>query len=288
MKTFAALITALLLAMTAAACGSGNDDGPDGGDGNRGPTGQEQLVRYTSENGLAQTKRVLEVRADGKATLSYDGKPIAFDLTESELAELRDAVVAADFPNLQDRYEQSEEVYDAGDLTIASGGKEVLVLLPSDLPEELEKVVDLARAQIEKHKDDPAAKEGPTKTDGRPYVPGPSDNLLAYERSGGVGGTVENLYVDPNGEARVEILDKATRFKLTPEELRQLKVSIGAANFQDLNSEYGPPEGTMIADGFITKVTAEGRTVTVETEGDPPPVLQNLMNVANDYIERYR
>jgi hypothetical protein len=284
MKNFAALITVLLLALTATACGSGDDTS----DPPQGPTGQEQLVRYKTENGLAQTKRVLEIRGDGKASLSYDGKPIAFELSEDELTELREAVVAADFPALDDRYEQTEEVYDAGDITISSGGKEVLVLIPADPPDELQRVIDLAGAQIEKHKDDPAAKEGPTKIDGRPYVPGPSDNVLAFERSGGVGGTVENVYVDPDGEARVEIGDKATRFKLTAQELQELKTAIDAADFEDLNSKYGPPGGVVIADGFVTKVTADGRTTTVETEGEPPAPLANVIDLANGYIDRYR
>jgi hypothetical protein len=121
-----------------------------------------------------------------------------------------------------------------------------------------------------------------------PTLPGPTDSLVVYERTGGIAGIREYLAVRPDGVARVETGypgpgSKVMRVELTPSELDGLRKARDAVDFASLDAEYGPDQ--QIADGFATSIRADGREVTVLTEGDPPPELQRLMSVSAGLVE---
>jgi hypothetical protein len=122
-----------------------------------------------------------------------------------------------------------------------------------------------------------------------PRVPGPTDTLVVYERSGGVAGIRERLAVRPDGAARLETGGaklEVQRFDLDPAELEGLRAAVDAVDFAQLEPRYGeepPPPDT-----FATTVAAEGRTVAVLHEGDPSAELRRLMNVCAGLVQVHR
>jgi hypothetical protein len=116
-----------------------------------------------------------------------------------------------------------------------------------------------------------------------PRVPGPANTIVVYERTGGIAGIRERLAVRPDGAARLETGYpsgpgyKVKRFELSPVELDDLRSARDAVEFAELDDEYAPDQP--VADGFATAITAEGREVTVLTEGDPPAELEHLIEV---------
>jgi len=130
--------------------------------------------------------------------------------------------------------------------------------------------------------------DGKTTTESR--VPGPSDELVAYERTGGIAGVTERLDVRPDGAARISVVEagklKRDRFKLTPGELDGLRAAVDAAEGADLEIRYGSdPEPN---DAFKTNVLVDGRVITVVSGGDPPPELDRLLNVCAGLIQQHR
>src|SRR5215212_5191420 len=119
-----------------------------------------------------------------------------------------------------------------------------------------------------------------------PRVPGPTDTIVVYERTGGIAGMHERLAVRPDGAARIDASGpdtKVARFKLTASELDGLRAARDKVDFATLKRTYGPE--IAVADGFTTKLTADGRTVTVLTEGRPPPELQRLVAVCAGIVQ---
>src|SRR5215217_2914233 len=113
-----------------------------------------------------------------------------------------------------------------------------------------------------------------------PRVPGPTDTLVVFERVGGIAGVRERLDVRPHGAARVTAGGptlKARRFELNPAELDALRSARDKVDFASLKRSYD--SGVPIADGFVTTVMADGRSVKVSTEGDPPDELARLLAV---------
>ena len=121
-----------------------------------------------------------------------------------------------------------------------------------------------------------------------PRVPGPTDTLVVYKRTGGIAGVQERLYVRPDGAARIEVggfKPKATRFRLDPAELSRLRDARDAVDFAKLKPRYG--DAYRVADGFETTVAADGRTVTVYTLGEPPPELDQLIAVCGEIVKAH-
>jgi hypothetical protein len=125
-----------------------------------------------------------------------------------------------------------------------------------------------------------------------PRLPGPSDALVSYERTGGIAGIRERLDVRRDGVARVEAgypgrpRSKVQRVELTPAELDRLRAAHDAVDWAGLEAGYGDPNA--VADGFNTKLASDGRTVAVYTEGDPPAELERLMEVCAGIVDAYR
>jgi hypothetical protein len=120
---------------------------------------------------------------------------------------------------------------------------------------------------------------------GETRVPGPTDTLVVYSRSGGVAGVRERLAVRPDGAARVESGGRARRVDLGPAELDGLRVARDRVDFAKLDTRYGkepPPPDT-----FAETVTADGRTVSLIEGGQPPPELQRLLSVCAGIVARY-
>jgi hypothetical protein len=131
--------------------------------------------------------------------------------------------------------------------------------------------------------------DGGGNTNTEPRVPGPTDTLVVYERSGGVAGIRERLAVRPDGAARLETGGaklEVKRFDLDPGELDGLRPAVDAVDFAQLEPQYGdepPPPDT-----FATSVTGDGRTVLVLYEGNPPAELRRLMNVCAGLVQVHR
>jgi hypothetical protein len=121
-----------------------------------------------------------------------------------------------------------------------------------------------------------------------PRVPGPSDTVLVFERSGGIAGVHQRLDVRPDGAARIEsgvTKVDVSRFKLTPSELDGLRAARDRVDFANLKKSYAPPQ--VIADGVASTVRVDGREVTVFTEGDPPPELARLIAVCAGIVDQH-
>ena len=124
------------------------------------------------------------------------------------------------------------------------------------------------------------------QTTTEPRVPGPTDTIVVYERVGGIAGIREHLRVRPDGAARLETSGatlKVRRFQLSEDELNGLRGARDGVDFAAVESEYGPKQP--VADGFATTVTADGRAVTVLTEGVPPPELERLIDICAGIVE---
>jgi hypothetical protein len=127
---------------------------------------------------------------------------------------------------------------------------------------------------------------GDDSTTGEPRVPGPTDTLVVYERTGGIAGVRERLAVRPDGAARLETGGatlEVVRFRLNGSELEGLRAAREGVDFAKLEGQYGPKQP--IADGFATSLTADGRQVTVLTEGKPPRELQRLVDVCAGLVQ---
>ena len=128
--------------------------------------------------------------------------------------------------------------------------------------------------------------DGTTITE--PRVPGPTDTLVVFERTGGIAGIHQRLDVRPDGAARIEsgvTKVEARRFRLTPEELDGLRAARDRVDFSGLEKQYGPEQP--VADGFASTITTDGREVTVLTEGDPPPELERLITVCAGIVDQH-
>jgi hypothetical protein len=120
---------------------------------------------------------------------------------------------------------------------------------------------------------------------GETRVPGPTDTLVVYARSGGIAGVRERLAVRPDGAARVERGGRARRVQLTAAELQRVRDAANAVDPDRLESRYGPEPPP--ADGFVMAVTAGGRTSQVVSGGTPPAELSRLMDVCAGLVQKY-
>ena len=90
----------------------------------------------------------------------------------------------------------------------------------------------------------------------------------------------------PDGAARLETGGatlEVKRFRLNGSELDGLRAARDGVDLAKLEGQHGPKQP--IADGFATSVAADGREVTVLTEGRPPPELQRLIDVCAGLVQ---
>jgi hypothetical protein len=116
-------------------------------------------------------------------------------------------------------------------------------------------------------------------------VPGPSDTIVVYARSGGIGGIRDALAVRPDGAARIATRNKVVRIQLGPSEVNGLRAARAKVDFAKLKSSYGedpPPPDT-----FTTTVRADGRTVTLRYGGNPPQNLFRLVLLCSGIVQRH-
>jgi len=99
---------------------------------------------------------------------------------------------------------------------------------------------------------------------------------VRWETSGGIGGiTGTSLTVFKDRTARAEEHGDERAFRVGDRRWGQLQRRLRAARFAGLAREYAPP--VRIPDGTLDEVRYRGRTVAVETGGDPPRRLQRLI-----------
>jgi hypothetical protein len=125
-------------------------------------------------------------------------------------------------------------------------------------------------------------------TSAEPRVPGPSDSVVVFERSGGIDGRHQRLIVRPDGAARVEsggMPVQIKRFKLSAQELTYLRAARDHVDFTNLEKSYGPEQP--VADGIASTVRVDGNEVTVLTEGDPPAEVEDLITTCAGIVTQH-
>jgi hypothetical protein len=118
-------------------------------------------------------------------------------------------------------------------------------------------------------------------------VPGPTDTLVVYERTGGEEGARERLDVRPDGAARITDRDKVKRFQLSTGELNSLQEARMNVNFEHLDSTYGD-SNQVVADGYETTLTADGRSVKILHDAKVPRELERVRATSAMLLEKYR
>jgi hypothetical protein len=107
-------------------------------------------------------------------------------------------------------------------------------------------------------------------------APANARNLVHYERTGGFAGFDDAVTVSTGGAVKVAHRTGTRRFSLSHTRLVSLRKAVRDARFGTLKARYAPP--SMIADGIRETVRHDGRTVTVETGGNPPARLARLLD----------
>jgi hypothetical protein len=107
-------------------------------------------------------------------------------------------------------------------------------------------------------------------------APANARTLVRYERSGGFAGFDDAVTVSTGGSVKVARRTGTRRFSLSHSRLVSLRRAVRDARFGTLKARYAPP--SMVADGIRETVRHDGRTVTVETGGNPPARLARLLD----------
>lgn len=111
-----------------------------------------------------------------------------------------------------------------------------------------------------------------------------SGTLVAYTRSGGLAGFMDELTIGTSGAAVLRRHGAASRFTLDQQALDQLRAALDGANIPVLASTLPPPRA--VPDAFTYTVTYQGATVTV---ADPaiPAALRPVLDLLNTIIARH-
>lgn len=112
---------------------------------------------------------------------------------------------------------------------------------------------------------------------------------LEYERSGGIAGFQDRLTIYADGQAVLNRKGVQTAFRLTTEEMEQLKGALAAADFANLNESYLPADPC--CDRFTYIIRSYGATGgephTVTTmDGTVPPQLTPVLEALNHLVSR--
>ena len=108
---------------------------------------------------------------------------------------------------------------------------------------------------------------------------------VAWTISGGIAVTTAGLTVYADHHARADVDGERARFHLTDREWSTLRARLRAARFGTLAPRYAPAQ--RVPDGTSETVRHRGRTVTVETGGDPPRRLVRLLRHLSRLHERH-
>jgi hypothetical protein len=108
---------------------------------------------------------------------------------------------------------------------------------------------------------------------------------VAWTISGGIAGTTAGLTVYTDHSARADVNGERARFALTGREWSALRARLRAARFSTLSPRYAPAQ--RVPDGTSETVRHRGRTVTVETGGDPPRRLERLLRHLSRLHDRH-
>ena len=110
-------------------------------------------------------------------------------------------------------------------------------------------------------------------------APAGARTLVHYERSGGFAGFDDAVTVSTGGAVKVSRRTGTRRYALSHTRLASLRKAVRDARFGSLKARYAPP--SMVADGIRETVRHDGRSVTVETGGNPPARLSRLLDRLN-------
>ena len=116
-------------------------------------------------------------------------------------------------------------------------------------------------------------------------VPGPTDTIVVYERTGGEAGVRERLDVRPDGAARVSTLNGARRVQLSPNDLNALRVARQGIDATTLEQSYGDEPAPL--DSYVETVILGARTTRVLDGGKPPKELRRLLHVSQGIVRRH-
>ncbi len=138
----------------------------------------------------------------------------------------------------------------------------------------------LAAAGCEKDEPElPIAAESTTTTDSDPDGP----LLVGYTRTGGVAGINEQLGVNEDGAATLELGQgdqlTSSAFELTPSELDRLTRAL-----DDAELEPGAAPQTGCADCFVYEIAYTGRSSSFD-QTQVPPGAQQLVDVLEQLVE---
>ena len=125
-----------------------------------------------------------------------------------------------------------------------------------------------------------------TETDtGATRLPGPTDAIVVYERTGGEARVRERLDVRPDGAARVTTLAGTRRVQLAPDELDALRVARQGIDVAALEPRYGDEPAPL--DSYAETAIIDGRTTRVLSGGKPPKELRRLLHVSQGIVDRH-
>lgn len=121
---------------------------------------------------------------------------------------------------------------------------------------------------------------GSTEARERIPAPGPSDLLVVFHRSGGLGGTSNRLYVRPDGAARREVKGKRAKvFTMPPATLDRLREALKKADIPGLAADKDDSPPTC-ADCFEYSLLYEGYRLHYD-ETRVPPRLRPAQGILN-------
>ena len=118
-------------------------------------------------------------------------------------------------------------------------------------------------------------------------VPGPTDTLVVYERTGGEEGARERIDVRPDGAARITDRDKSKRVKLSIGELNSLQHARMDVDFDRLDSTYGD-SSQVVLDAYETTLSSDGRSNKILHDARVPRELERLRATSAMLLEKYR
>jgi hypothetical protein len=113
-------------------------------------------------------------------------------------------------------------------------------------------------------------------------APVSAKTLVAYERTGGFAGVHDTVRVGTHGKVTVRRRGSGHGYKLSAKRLKALERAVRDARFGSLRKRYAP--AGVISDGYTETVSHAGRTVVVETGGNPPRRLRRLLERLVDLL----
>jgi hypothetical protein len=105
-----------------------------------------------------------------------------------------------------------------------------------------------------------------------------ASRLVDYSRTGGIAGEHTTLKVDRDRHLTLASRQGDSERRMSKKRYIRVRDALRAAQFETLESSYGPPPNQTVSDGITETVTFRGHTVSVSTGGDPPERLQTVLD----------